>query len=342
MSLFGRDIAVALVDDTFIFTTKTQETPLVLPAYVAVQTGTKRILACGSEAKAMLGKEPDNISVVRVLVEGKVIDPECATALFAFGMKNLPEGRGLIRPRVIIACLVTDEPGKLAIQTMAAKGGARETYLMEMGMATAIGMKLEVQAPELKAVLSISDDWFEFSIISLAGVLSGVNGAIGSQTFVEDIQNHLTLVHQFRPESEPLTSQLFAGGVSASAVRNLPGWETWVGRTEQGRITSKNVSKEELTLGMMPSLVRLTERLKSAIRKLSNEKQYQLSLTKIHATGSALKIPGLAQLISDQLGHSLTEFASAVHPSIEGAKTVLKELNFIARSPLPKNKHPAF
>jgi actin-like ATPase involved in cell morphogenesis len=63
MSLFGRDVAVALVDDAFIFTTKTQEAPLVLPAYVAIQTGTKRILACGAEAKAMLGKEPNNISL---------------------------------------------------------------------------------------------------------------------------------------------------------------------------------------------------------------------------------------------------------------------------------------
>jgi actin-like ATPase involved in cell morphogenesis len=249
-------------------------------------------------------------------------------------MKNLPEGRGLINPRIIIACLVTDEPGKLAINTMATKGGAREVFLIEMGMATAIGMKLDVEKPEVKAVLSISDDWFEFSVVSLAGVLSGVNGAIGSQSFMEDIQNHLILAQQFRPESESLAAQLFSVGVNPSAVLSLPGWETWAGRTEQGRITSKNITRDELTLGMMPSLVRLTERLKSAIRKLSNEKQYQLSLTKIHATGSALKIPGLAQLISDQLGHPLTEFASEVHPSLDGAKTVLKELKFIAQTRL--------
>jgi rod shape-determining protein MreB and related proteins len=342
MSLFGRDVAVALVDDTFIFTTKTQEAPLVVPAYVAIQTGTTRVLACGAEAKSMLGKEPDNISVIRVLVEGKVVGPEYATALFAFGLKNLAEKSWLIRPRVIIACRVTDEPGKLAISTMATKGGARESYLIEMGMATAIGMRLEVQAPEIKAVLSISDDWFEFSVISLAGVLSGVSGAIGSQTFVEDIQNHLTLAHQFRPELETLAAQLHTGGVNPPTVSELPGWETWSGRSEHGRIISKSVSRDELTLGMMPSLVRLTERLKSAIRKLSNEKQYQLSLTKIHATGSALKISGLAQLISAQLGHPLTEFSADVHPSIEGAKTVLKELNFLARSAPSKNKRPAF
>ena len=66
MNIFGRDVAVSLVDDSFLFSTQTQASPLVLPAYVAIQTGTPRVLACGEEAKAMLGREPTNISVVRV------------------------------------------------------------------------------------------------------------------------------------------------------------------------------------------------------------------------------------------------------------------------------------
>ena len=334
MFTFGRDVAVSLVDDTFIFTTQTQPTPLVLPAYVAIQTGTKRILACGEEAKAMLDKEPDNISVIRVLKEGAIAEQECAQALFTFGLKALPERLGLIRPRIIVACR-NYEQGKAAIQMMSVKGGAREVFLMEMGMATAIGMKLDVQTPEIKAVLTVSEDWFEFSVISLAGILTGSTGAIGSQTFVEDIQNHLTLAHQFRPEIGTLSSQLHTGGLAPSAVVELPGWETWAGRTEEGRLTSKSVSRDELTIGLMPSLVRLTERLKTAIRRLSNEKQYQLSRTVIHATGSALKIPGLAQMISNQLGYPVTPFTSEAHPSIEGAKTVLKELNFLSRSSQP-------
>ena len=82
MGLFGKDAAVSLVDDSFIFSTQTQARPLVLPAYVAIQPGTTRVLACGDEAKAMLGREPGNISVVRVLVEGLVADQQGAESLF--------------------------------------------------------------------------------------------------------------------------------------------------------------------------------------------------------------------------------------------------------------------
>ncbi|MEI6149715.1 MAG: rod shape-determining protein [bacterium] len=330
MNLFGKDAAVSLVDDSFIFCTQTQACPLVLPAYVAIQTGTNRILACGQEAKAMLGREPNNISVVRVLVEGVVADQQVAEALFRFGLRKLLGGTMLVRPRVLIA-FRTYDPGKWSVQNMATMGGAREVYLIEMGMATAIGMQLDVQKPELKAVLSISDDWFEFSVISLAGVLSGANGAIGARAFVEDIQNHFTLIRQFRPEFAALDSQLQSGGVNPRAVVDLPGWETWSGRTEQGRLTVQNASRDEITVGMMPSLVRLTERLKAAIRSLPNEKQSQFSRATIHATGAAAQIPGLTQLIAQQLGHSVTPFSADVHPSIEGCRAMLKELNILKR-----------
>ena len=327
--MFGKDVAVSLVDDSFIFATQNQSPPLVLPAYVAIQTGTTSVLACGEEAKAMLGREPNNISVVRVLIEGVISEQQSAESLFRFGLRKYL-GSVLIRPRVIIAFRPYD-PGKWAVKNMATAGGAREVYLIEMGMATAIGMQLEVEKPEIRAVLSVSDDWFEFSIVSLAGVLSGTNGAIGSRAFVEDIQNHFSLASQFRPEFTALDSSLHTGGVNPNAVFDLPGWESWAGRTEQGRLTAHNVSRDEITVGMMPSLVRLTERIKDAIRRLPNDKQYQLSRTTIHATGTTLAIPGIAQLMANQLGHSVAPFASEVHPSIDGCRTVLKELNFLKR-----------
>lgn len=330
MNLFAKDVAVSLVDDSFIFATQAQVTPLVLPAYVAIQTGTTRALACGEEAKAMLGREPKNISVVRVLEEGVVAGHEAAESLFRFGLRKLLGGALLIRPRVIVAFRNYDL-GKLPAKHMATAGGAREVYLMEMGMATAIGMGLDVQKPEIKAVLSVSDDWFEFTMISLAGVLAGTNGSIGTKTFVEDIQNHCVLVHQFRPEGSAIESQLLSAGLDPAAVVDVPGWEVWSGRTEQGRLTSQSVSREDITFGLMPSLVRMTEKIKNTIRSLPNEKQSQLSRTTIHATGAAMRIPGLTQAIANQLGFSVTPYSSDIHPSIEGCKCILKELNFLRR-----------
>jgi Actin-like ATPase involved in cell morphogenesis len=337
MKLFAKDIAVSLVDDSALFIIKGQTKPLVLPAYVAAQAGTKRVVAVGDDAKAMLGGTPDSISVIRVVVEGVIGDREIAATMFRFGLHKIIGGSAICKPRVVVACRA-HEPAKIAVKEMALMAGVRNVYLFEMGLAAAIGMNLDVTRPEIKAVLSISDDWFDFSIISLAGTLSSVNGAIGSRDFLEDIRNHIMLVRGFSPELDALAAQLHAAGISPSAAAaDIPGWEAWAGRVELGRLSAKTISRDDMAIGLAPSLVKISERIKSAIRGISNENQRKLSHSTIRATGSAMKIPGLAQALSAQLGYSVEPFASKSHPSIEGCKLVLDELDFLKKA-APGNK----
>ena len=44
------------------------------PSVVAVEKGTKRILAVGSEAKNMLERTPSNIIAIRPLADGEISD----------------------------------------------------------------------------------------------------------------------------------------------------------------------------------------------------------------------------------------------------------------------------
>jgi rod shape-determining protein MreB len=326
------NVAVALVDDAFLFDTKKSGETLVMPAYVAFQTGTSRVLACGEEAKAMMSRTPANISAARVLSEGFITDKELAVALFRFSLRKLLGQFTLVRPSVLMAIRSSDSV-KFTAMSMAKEGGAREVFLMEMGMATAIGMELDVQQPELKAVLTMSDDWFEFAVISLAGVVAGTNGPIGTRDLAEDIRNHLMLTRQFSPDLNTLTTQLESNGVNPRTAADVAGWEMWAGRSETGRRQTQALSADDLALGMMPTLVRLTERIKNAIRTLSNDQQFQLGRTTILAAGSAMRIPGLAQMIAGQLGHSVTPFESEAHPALAGCRSILKELGGIRKMP---------
>lgn len=324
MNIFGKNLAVSLVDDSFIFSTLNQENPLVLPAYVAIQEGTTKVLAYGEEAKAMLGQIPRGLVIVKVLVEGVIIDKQLAKLLFRFGMHSVLGKRVLVGPKVFIAHRACNPPSQESVISMVIEGGARKIYVDYMGMATAIGMQLDVQEPEPKAVLSVSDDWFHFSIISLGGILRETHGAIGSWTFVEDIRNHFALTRNFRPDFADLLAPLQAGGVNPDAVAGMPGWGSPSGQIESSRLTVHSLPRDEITIGMMPSLVKMTERIKAAIRFLPEEKRHQLSDTTIHATGIALAIPGLAQMIADQLGYSVTPYPAEVHPSIDGCRTMIK------------------
>lgn len=328
MNIFGEDLAVSLVDGAFIFSTPNQESPLVLPAYVAIQKGTTKVLAYGEEAKAMLGKIPSDMVVVKVLIEGVIIDQKLATSLFRFGVRSVLGKRVLVGPKVSIVHRACNPPSQELVVSMVIEGGARKIYVDLMGMATAIGMHLDVQEAEPKAVLSVSDDWFHFSIIALGLVWWETHGAIGSWTFVEDIRNHFALTRKFRPEFAALLSQLHEVGVNPDAVAGMPGWGTPSDQTESSQLTEQSLPRDEITIGLMPSLVKMTERIKAAIQFLPEEKRHQLNGATIHATGTALTIPGLAQMLADQLGYSVKPYPAEVHPSVHGCRTLRKRIVF--------------
>lgn len=198
-------------------------------------------------------------------------------------------------------------------------------------MATAIGLKLDVQKPEIQAVLTVSEDWFEFAVISLAGELVNVGGPIGSRSFVEDLRNHLVLTRQNRPEFSALEERIFSAGVHPQTAVMVPGWQAWAGRSELGRLTGQSFTPEEISLGIMPSLIRMTEQIKESIRLLPHEKQYELQRATLHATGRALKIPGLGEMIGKQIGVTTTSHPLDTHPSIQGVVRVLEEIKLLKK-----------
>jgi len=337
-SLFSTNVAISLADDAFFFTTVARPVPIELPAYVAVSRDSGRVLAVGGQAKSMLSRTPDNIEVIRLLEGGVISHKEATESLLRFGITEVV-AKGWFRaaPRVLVALrtIHNSAPSKCAIKESLTRAGAREVYLMDIDMASAIGMGLEVAKPELQAVLTISNDWFSFAVISLSGIVTQTSGAIGTDAFVEDIQNHLFLTRQFRPDAATLESQLLSSGLDPAALVELAGWEAWTGRVEQGKFTTQALGRNDFALGMAPSLVRLSERIKATIRRLPHDQQYQLQRSPIHATGSAMRIPGLAQTLSASLGLTVTPHRSNFPPSIEGAKQAIGEINYLR--PVLKN-----
>ncbi len=330
MSFFGKDIAIALVDDAFIFCEKKQEEPFVIPVYVAIETQSERVLAIGEEAKAMLNATPPNITVRRVMANGIPGDVNTTRTVLLHGLKKIMGARLYFnKPRLIVT--TRSFPANTFLLRLVLEGDFRSLYFMEIGMATAIGMKLEVQEPEFKAVFQLYDDWFDFSLISLAGIVAQAEGPIGWRSLVEDIQNHCILAQHFRPDAAAVEANLFASGVRPDGAAEVNGWEAWTGRMETGRHLAGALSPEDITTGLTPSLVRIVERIKQCIRSLTPEQQSGLQHVIIHACGSGMTIPGLPQLFANHLGLPVAPFDFPIPPSIYGTKQIIDELPYLRR-----------
>src|SRR5207244_11538957 len=106
--------------------------------------GTTTVLAVGEEAKRMLGRTPGNIVAIRPMKDGVIADFEITEAMLRHFIQRV-QHRKLIGPRVVVAVPSgITEVEKREVKDSGTHDGAREVYLLELGMASSIGVRLPV------------------------------------------------------------------------------------------------------------------------------------------------------------------------------------------------------
>src|SRR5881392_872766 len=137
--LFSNDIGIDLGTANTLVYVKDHGIVLREPSVVAVQAGTNKVLSVGDEAKRMLGRTPGNIVAIRPLKDGVIADFEITEAMLRHFIQKVHH-RKLIAPRVVVAVPSgITEVEKRAVKDSATHAGAREVYLIEQPMASAIG-----------------------------------------------------------------------------------------------------------------------------------------------------------------------------------------------------------
>ena len=170
-SLFSNDIGIDLGTANSLVYVRDQGIVLREPSVVAIQAGTTNVLAVGEEAKRMLGRTPGNIVAIRPMKDGVIADFEITEAMLRHFIQKV-HNRKLIAPRVVVAVPSgITEVEKRAVKDSATHAGAREVYLIEQPMASAIGVGLPVHEPAGNMIVDIGGGTCEIAIISLAGIV---------------------------------------------------------------------------------------------------------------------------------------------------------------------------
>src|SRR5213595_3159327 len=145
-SLFSNDIGIDLGTANSLVYVRDQGIVLREPSVVAIQAGTTNVLAVGEEAKRMLGRTPGNIVAIRPMKDGVIADFEITEAMLRHFITKVHNRRQwTVRPRVVVAVPSgITEVEKRAVKDSATHAGAREVYLIEQPMASAIGVGLPV------------------------------------------------------------------------------------------------------------------------------------------------------------------------------------------------------
>ena len=166
------------------------------PSVVAVERGTKRVMAVGEEAKRMLWKTPGDIIAVRPLRDGVIADLETTEKMIRYFVDKVVPRKIFVKPRMVIgvpSCITEVE--KRAVEESALNAGAREVEVIEESLLAAIGAKIPIHEPAGHMIVDIGGGTSEISVISLNGLVVTNAIRLGGDEFDESIIKYVRQTH---------------------------------------------------------------------------------------------------------------------------------------------------
>jgi rod shape-determining protein MreB and related proteins len=170
--MFTKQIGIDLGTANVLVYVKGSGIVLQEPSVVAISTTDNTIVAVGNEARAMLGRTPGSINVVRPMRDGVIADYVITEAMLRYFIQRVCGRFGLFKPDVMI-CVpagVTSVEQR-AVHDATLQAGARNAYLIEEPLAAAIGAKIPIHQPSGNMIVGIGGGTTEAAVISLNGIV---------------------------------------------------------------------------------------------------------------------------------------------------------------------------
>ncbi len=330
-SFFSNDIGIDLGTANTLVYVKDRGIVLREPSVVAIQNGTKRILAVGDEAKRMLGRTPGNIVAHRPMKNGVIADFDVTEAMIRQFIRRARTTR-LVKPRVIIAVPgdIT-EVEKRAVEEATRHAGAREVHLIEEPMAAAIGVGLPVTEPTANMIVDIGGGTCDVAIISLAGIVYSKSVRTGGDAMDECIVRYMQRVYNLmigeRTAEEIKITIGSAYPLAKEKTMEVKGRDLVAGLPKTLKVTS-----EEIREALQEPISAIVDTVRIALEKCQPELSADLVGSGMVLAGGGALLYGLDKLISEQTGlpvHLADDPLSAV---AEGTGEYLKVFNEVKRT----------
>ena len=200
-SFFNQELAIDLgTANTVIY----QNGQIVLdePSIVAIDNNNGKCLALGQRAKLMHEKVNPGIRTVRPLRDGVIADFNAAEMMIRGFIKQAgSKHHSLFTPNLKVVIGIPSGSTEVeirAVRDSSEHAGGRDVYLLYEPMAAALGIGLDVEAPQGNMVVDIGGGTTEIAVISLGGLVQQDSIRTAGDVFTSDIQYYLRQQHNIR------------------------------------------------------------------------------------------------------------------------------------------------
>jgi rod shape-determining protein MreB len=272
------------------------------PSVVAVNKVTGEVIAVGNEAHKMQGREARDVTVIAPLVDGVVADFERTRVMLDQFVKAARKGSSHFSRRAIMSVLSeVTQVEQRALLAAAEEARINKVYMIEEGLAAAIGAGVPVNDEHAAAVVDIGGGTTNVAAIIAGSIIASRAERLGSSdidlAIMDRLRRHrgLTIGSQ---TAERLKLELSSAIEPADPAKtiNVRGRDVQTGSPGAVDVTASEV--HSIT---MPIIRRIAEEVRYMLTELAPEVAGDVYTRGIILTGGGALLEGLPEYLQKEL-----------------------------------------
>ena len=305
------------------------------PSVVALDRRTERMIAVGDKAKMMYEKTNPDIRTIRPLRDGVIADFNACEQMMRGLIKMVHSGNRLFSPSLKMVIGVpsgSTEVELRAVRDSAEHAGGREVYLIFEPMAAAIGIGLDVLAPEGNMIVDIGGGSTEIAVISLGGIVADKSLRVAGDELTADIQEYMSRQHNVKV-SERMAERIkiHVGAALTDLGEDAPDDYIVHG---PNRITALPmevpVCYQEIAHCLEKTIAKIETAVLSALEETPPELYADIVKNGIWLTGGGALLRGLAKRLTDKINIEFKVADDPLHSVAKGTGVALKNIGNFA------------
>ena len=302
------------------------------PSVVALDRRTDKVLGGGATAKLMYEKPHDNIQTIRPLPDGVIADFTACEQMMRGLIKMVHSGNRFFSPQLHMVIGVpsgSTEVELRAVRDSAEHADGRDVYLIFEPMAAAIGIGIDVEAPEGNMIVDIGGGTTEIAVISLGGIVSNNSIRTAGDDLTADIQDYMSRQHNLRVgERMAERIKIHVGSALTDLGDEAP--EDYVVHGPN-RITALPmavpVCYQEIAHCIDKTVAKIENAVLAALEKTPPELYADIVQNGIYLTGGGALLRGLDKRLYDKIQIPFHIADDPLHSVARGAGIALKNPN---------------
>ncbi len=330
--LFPSDLAVDLGTANTLVYVPGRGIVVNEPSIVAVHVRDRSVLAVGKQAKAMLGRAPGTIEVIRPLRHGVIADYDSTEKMLQHFIRHAHRSRSPVHPRVVISVPSgITQVERRAVQESATQAGARKVYLVPEPVAAALGAGLPIAEPGANMIVDVGGGTTEVAVISLSGIVYSTSLRMGgddmNDAIVQNVRkSHALLIGERRAEEIKIAlGSAYPRGDDAAPLpvkgRDLT----------SGLPRTIVVSGAEVREALRESVTAIVEAVRGCLEQTPPELAADIVDKGIMLTGGGALLPGLDRLLARETDLPIAVSDDPLTCVVRGAGRVLEDSAFLDR-----------